>query len=97
MANKKASTFKVQRDTQKGEFATIRSPKPYAPLETIKREVQRESLLPIKDTKTGLHNAISEAARHDAQTSKFQTIKEARRGRRDVIVKTIMRYNRQSR
>lgn len=97
MANKKTDTFKVHRDDQKDEFVAIRSPKPYAPLETIKRELQRGSLLPVKDTKTGLHNAISEAARHDAQTSKFRPIKEARRGRRDIIVKTIMRHNRQSR
>ena len=98
MANKKTDTFKVQRDAQKGEFATTKSPKPYAaPLEAVKREVQRGSLLPVKDTKTGLRNAISEAARHDAQNSESRTIKEARRDRRDIIVKTIMRYNRQSR
>ena len=95
MANKKASTFKVHRYAQKGAFITRRSRKPDAPLETIKREGQRRSILPVRDTKTGLHNAISDAARHDAQRSKSLSIKEARRGRRDVIVKTIMRHNRQ--
>ena len=96
MADKRVSTFKVQRDAQKGEFATIRSPKPYAPLETIKREMQRGSLLPGKDTKTGLSNAISETVREDVRKSKSLTIKEAKQHRRDVIVKTIMRYSRQS-
>ena len=84
MGNKKASTFKMS------------SSRPYAPLETIRREVPRRSILPVKDTKTGLSNAIFEAARHDAQTSKSLTIKEAKRARRDVIVKTIMRHNRQA-
>ena len=96
MANKKASTFKVHRDVQKGEFITIRPPKPYAPLETIRREVKRRSILPVREAKTGLSNAIFEAARHDAQKSKSLTIKEAKRARRDVIVKTIMRHNRQA-
>ena len=95
MANKKSNTLKVHRDAQKGEFTTS-SPRLYAPPETIRREVKRRSRLPVKDAKTGLSNAISEAARHDAQTRKFPTIKEARRGRRDVIFKTIMRYNRQA-
>ena len=92
MANKKSNTFKVQRDAQKGEFVTS---SPRKPLATIRREVQRRSVLPLRDTKTSLSNAISEAARHDAQTRKFRTIKEAKQGRRNVIVKTIMRHNRQ--
>ncbi len=96
MANKKASTFKVHSDAQKGEFITSGSRKPYAPLETIRREGTRRSILPVKDTKTGLSNAIFKAARQDAQTSKSLTIKEAKRARRDVIVKTIMRHNRQA-
>ena len=96
MANKKASTFKVHRDTQKGKFITSRPRKPDAPLETIRREVQRRGILPVGDTKTSLSNAISEAARRDAQKSKSLTIKEAKRARRDVIVKTIMRHNRQA-
>ena len=93
MANKKSNTFKVQRDAQKGKFVTNRPRKSFA---TIRRKVQRRSILPIRDTNTGLSSAISEAARHDAQTSKSLTIKEAKRGRRDVIVKTIMRHNRQA-
>jgi hypothetical protein len=96
MGNKKSGTFKVQRDAQKGEFITSRPRKPYAPLETIGREVKRRSLLPVRDPKTGLSNAIFKAARHDAQKSKSLTIKEAKRARRDVIVKTIMRHNRQA-
>ena len=96
MANKKASTLKVPRDAQKGAFITSRARKPYAPLETIRREVAKRSILPVRDTKTRLSNAISEAARHDAQTSKSLTIKDAKRARRDVIVKTIMRHNRQA-
>ena len=96
MANRKASTFKVHSDDQKDGFITSRS-RPYAPLETIRRKVQRRSILPVKDAKTGLSNAIFEAARHDAQKSKSLTIKEAKRARRDVIVKTIMRHNRQAR
>ena len=97
MAMKKNSPFKVQRDAQKGEFITIRPRQPYTPLETIRREVQRRSILPVRDTKTGLSNAISEAARHDAEKSKSLTIKEAKRARRDVIVKTIMRHSGKSR
>ncbi len=97
MANKKASTFKVHSDAQKGEFITSGPRKPYAPLEMIRREVTRRSILPIRDTKTRLSNAIFEAARHDAQTRKPLTIKEAKRARRDVIVKTIMRHNRKTR
>ena len=96
MANKKASTFKVHRDAQKGEFITSGPRKPYAPLETIRREGQRRGILPVRDTKTNLSNAISEAARHDAQKSKSVSIKKAKRARRDVIVKTIMRHNRQA-
>ena len=96
MGNKKTSTFKVRRDAQKGEFITIKPPKPYAPLETIRREVKRRSILPVRDTKTGLSNAIFKAARHDAQRSKSMTIKDAKQARRDVIVKTIMRHNRQA-
>ena len=96
MGNKKASTFKIPRDAQKGEFITSTPPKPYAPLETIRREVKRQSLLPVRDVKTGLSNAIFEAARDDAQRSKSMTIKKAKRARRDVIVKTIMRHNRQA-
>ena len=41
MANKKTSTFKIPRDAQKGEFITSKPPKPYAPLETIRREVTK--------------------------------------------------------
>ena len=95
MANKKASTFKVHRDTQTGGFITSRS-RPYAPLKTIRREreVKRRSFLPVRDVKTGLSNAIFEAARDDAQRSKSMTIKKAKQARRDVIVKTIMRHNR---
>ena len=96
MANKKASTFKVSRDAQKGAFITSRPRKPYAPLETIRREGTKRSSLPVRDTKTSLSNAISEAARNDAQKSKSMTIKKAKRARRDVIVKTIMRHNRQA-
>jgi hypothetical protein len=96
MGNKKSSTFKVPRDARKGKFITSGPRKPYAPLETIRREVTRRSILPVRDTKTGLSNAIFKAARHDAQTSKSLTIKEAKRARRDVIVKTIMRHNRQA-
>ena len=96
MANKKASTFKVHRDAQKGEFITSGPRKPYAPLETIRREVTKRSILPVRDTKTRLSNAIFEAARHDAQKSKSLTIKKAKQARRDVIVKTIMRHNRQA-
>ena len=95
MGNKKAIGFRFYRDGQKGGFITIRS-RPYAPLKTIRREVQRRSIRPVKDAKTGLSNAIFEAARHDAQTSKSMTIKDAKRARRDVIVKTIMRHNRQA-
>ena len=91
MGYKKPSAFKVQRDAQKGEFITSR---PREPLETIRREVQRRSRLPVRDTETGLSSAISEAARGDAQKSKSLTIKEAKRARRDIIVKTIMRHNR---
>ena len=90
---KKNSPFKVQRDAQKGKFITSR---PREPLETIRRKVQRRSILPVRDTKTGLSNAISEAARRDVENSKRLTIKNAKRARRDVIVKTIMRHNRQA-
>ena len=96
MATKKIGTSKVHQDSRKGKFITSRQRKPYAPLETIRREVTRQSILPVRDTKTGLSNAIFEAARDDAQTSKSLTIKEAKRARRDVIVKTIMRHNRQA-
>lgn len=96
MASKKASTFKVHRDAQKGEFITSRPRKQDATLEAIRRERQRRGILPVRDTKTSLSNAISEAARHDAQKSKSLTIKKAKRARRDVIVKTIMRHNRQT-
>ncbi|MDD9974802.1 MAG: hypothetical protein OXU27_12395 [Candidatus Poribacteria bacterium] len=96
MANKKASTFKVHRDTQKGEFITSKSRKPYELLETIRREGSRKIILPLRDAKTGLSNAIFKAARDDAQRSKSMTIKDAKQARRDVIVKTIMRHNRQT-
>lgn len=96
MANKKSNILKVQRDAQKDGFVTIRPRQPYASLENIRSDVRRRSLLPVKDTKAGLSSAISEAARRDAQKSKLLTIKEAKRARRDVIVKTIMRHNRQS-
>ena len=96
MASKKLGIFKVHRDAQKGEFVTSKPHKPDAPLETIRREMQRRGILPVRDTKTSLSNAISEAARHDAQKSKSMTIKKAKRARRDVIVKTIMRHNRQA-
>ena len=56
MGNTKASTFKVQRDAQKGEFVAVRPRQPYAPLETIRRDVQRRSILPVRDPKTGLSN-----------------------------------------
>ena len=96
MATKKIGTSKVYQDSRKGKFTTSRPRKPYAPLETIRREGTRRSILPARDTKTGLSNAIFKAARDDAQTSKSLTIKEAKRARRDVIVKTIMRHNRQA-
>ncbi|MYA72992.1 hypothetical protein F4009_06735 [Candidatus Poribacteria bacterium] len=96
MKNKKASTFKVPRDAQKGKFITSGPRKPYAPLETIRREVTKRSIPPVRDTKTRLSNAIFEAARDDAEKSKSLTIKKAKRARRDVIVKTIMRHNRQA-
>lgn len=102
MANEKSNTLKVHRDAQKGEFITTISPrKPYAEtlavtLKSIRRSAQRRSLLPVKDAKADLRNAISEAARHDAQKSKSMSIKKAKQARRDVIVKTIMRHNRQS-
>ena len=104
MAKRKTSTFevhrvgqkKVHRDGQRGEFITSRPRKPYAPLDNIKRDVEKQSSLPVRDTKTGLSNAISEAVRDDVQKSKSLTIKEAKQHRRDVIVKTIMRHSRQS-
>ena len=96
MENKKSSIFKVHRDAQKGEFITSRPSKPDALFETLRREVKRWSILPLRDAKTGVSNAISEAARDDTQKSKSLTIKEAKRARRDVIVKTIMRHNRQA-
>ena len=101
MTNKKNSTSNVQRDAQKDEFITTISPrKPYAETlefarKGIRHSVQIRSISPVRHTKTDLGNAISEAARHDAQKSKILTIKEAKRARRDVIVKTIMRHNRQ--
>ena len=91
MANEKSDTPKVNPDTQKGGFKTSRPRKTYAPL-----EAKRRRHLPVRDTKTGLRNAIFKAARQDAQKSKSLTIKEAKRARRDVIVKTIMRHNRQA-
>lgn len=96
MTIKKTDTFKVHDDTQKGTFITIVPRKPYALPETVKREAQRGSLLPVKDAKADLRNAISEASRHDAQKSKSMSIKKAKQARRDVIVKTIMRHNRQA-
>ena len=95
MANKKPNTFKVHRDVQEGGFITSIPSKPYALLETTVREGKRRSLLPVRDAKTGLGNAILTAARDDAQKSKSMTIKDAKQARRDVIVKTIMRHNRQ--
>lgn len=95
MATKKTGTSKVHRDVQKGGFVAVRPRKPYTPPD-IKREAHRQIPLSVKNPKADLRNAISEAARHDAQTSKFRTIKEAKRGRRDVIVKTIMRHTRES-
>ena len=96
MEKRKTSTFKVHRDGQRGEFITSRPRKPYAPLETIKRDVEKQNILPVRDTETGLSNAISETVREDIQKSKSLTIKEAKQHRRDVIVKTIMRHSRQS-
>lgn len=96
MAKRKTDTFKVHRDGQKGEFIVSRPSKPYAPLETIKGDVEKQGTSPPRDTKTSLSNAISEAARRDAKNSKRLTIKKAKRVRRDVIVKTIMRHSRQS-
>lgn len=102
MANEKSNTLKVHRDAQKGEFITTISPrKPYAEklavtLKSFRRSPQIRSISPIRDTKTDLGNAISEAARDDAQKSKSMTIKDAKRARRDVVVKTIMRHNRQA-
>ena len=97
MAKRKIDTFKVHRDGKRGGFITSGPGRAYAPLETIKGDVEKQTISPVRDTKTGLSNAISEAARHDAQKSKSLTIKEAKRARRDVIVKTIMRHNRQTR
>lgn len=96
MPKRKSDTFKVHRYGKRGEFITSGPPKAYAPLETIKDDVEKQSISPVRDTKTGLSNAISEAARRDAEKSKLLTIKEAKRARRDVIVKTIMRHSRQS-
>lgn len=96
MGNKKNNALKIHGDIQKGEFITSEPPKPSELLEDVKREVQRRTSLPVKDAKADLRNAISEAARHDVQTSRSRTVKEAKRGRRDVIVKTIMRHTRQS-
>ena len=95
MTIKKTDNPKVHDDTEKNGFIPSVPSKPELP-ETVKHEVQRQSLLPVKDAKADLRNAISEAARHDAETSKSRTVKEAKRGRRDVIVKTIMRHTRQS-
>ena len=95
MGKRKTSTFKVHRDAQKGEFIAIGPRKPYAPLETI-RDVEKQSILPVRDTKTGLSNAIYDAVRDDVEKSKSLTIKEAKQHRRDVIVKTIMRHSRQA-
>ena len=95
MGKRKTSTFKIRRDAQKGESIAIGPRKPYAPFETI-RDVEKQSILPIRDTKTGLSNAIYGAVRDDVEKSKSLTIKEAKQHRRDVIVKTIMRHSRQA-
>ena len=96
MARKKIGTSKVYQDSRKGEFITNSPREQETIFETLKREALKRRNLPVSDAKSGLHNAISEAARHDAQTSKSMTIKDAKRARRDVIVKTIMRHNRQA-
>ena len=102
MANEKSNTLKVHRDAQKGAFITSGPHKPYAKAlefirKGIRQSVQHRSISPVRNTKMDLGNAISEAVTHDAQKSKSLTIKEAKRARRDVIVKTIMRHNRQAR
>ena len=96
MATKKIVTFKVHQDARKGEFITSKPREQETTFETLKREALKRRTLPVSDAKSDLHNAIAEAARHDAQTRKFRTIKEAKQGRRNVIVKTIMRHNRQA-
>ena len=94
MANKKLSTSKVHRDVQIGEFRTSIKLKPYDPPETTTCKRKKQSLLSVSDAKTELSNAISKAAKDDTQNSKSMTLKDAKRARRDVIVKTIMRHNR---
>lgn len=96
MARKKIGTSKVYQDSRKGEFITSKQREQETIFETLKREALKRRTLPVSDAKSDLHNAISKAARHDAQTSKSLTIKNAKRARRDVIVKTIMRHNRQA-
>ncbi|RKU33757.1 hypothetical protein C6499_00740 [Candidatus Poribacteria bacterium] len=95
MTIKKTDISKVHDDRQKGEFITSGPSEPALP-ETVKREGQKGIPSPGKDAKADLRKAISEAARHDAGKSKSLTIKKAKQARRDVIVKTIMKHNRQA-
>lgn len=99
MANKKASAVSVEsRNMKIGEFRPIRDPEQSVSevvRETLKNPMQMVlDLAQSVDTKSGVSKAISDAVKHDAENSKFTTVKETKQRRRDIIVDAIMKHGR---
>ena len=97
MANKKASTVSVDsKSIQTDEFSPLSDEKRSgrdAVLETLKSGFHIGiDITPPTDWKNELRKAISDAVSHDAETSKFTTIKETKERRRNIIVDTIMKH-----
>lgn len=99
MGNKKASAvFADSKSIQTNEFRLIRDPEQSVSevvLEKLKNPMQMVlDLAQSVDTQSGVSKAISDAVRHDAENSKFTTVKETKERRRFIIVDTIMKHGR---
>ena len=99
MANKKVSTVSADsKSMQTDEFRPLSDEKRSvrdAVLETLKSGFHIGiDIAPPTDGKNELSKAISDAVSHDAETSKFTTVKETKQRRRNIIVDTIMKHGR---
>ena len=96
MANKKASPVSADSKSMKtGEFLPLGDSKESVSLETIKSSIPIDiDINPPTDEKDELRKAISDAVKHDAETSKFTSVKETKQRRRDIIFNTIMKHAR---
>ncbi len=99
MAKKKAVAISADsKSMQTGEFKPLKDAKHSvneAVLETLKSgfHIGKDITHPT-DAKNALSKAISEAVRHDAENSKFTSVKETKQRRRDIIFNAIMKHAR---